>query len=233
MKKLPILRFENGKVHKVDDLVVEERILNVYANNHFVQSIFYSNGNEFYLGIGVLFYNDVISSKSEIINYSKKENDFSTNLYFEIDSKRKETLNGSEYGKISPVKGDVFFKLMKEMLTHSDTFQVTGGTHIVAVATVERLLTYFEDISRLSAVLKIVGFLVENEIYKETILFTSGRINYNIVQIASKVNSKIIVSQSAVSSLAIKSADSLGITLVGFLRGNRFNIYTHPERILQ
>ncbi|PMP82045.1 MAG: sulfurtransferase FdhD, partial [Caldisericum exile] len=87
--------------------------------------------------------------------------------------------------------------------------------------------------SRLSAVLKVVGFLVDNEMRDETLLFTSGRINYNIVQIASKINSKIIVSQSAVSTLAIKSGDSLNITLVGFLRGNRFNIYSHPERISQ
>jgi FdhD protein len=72
---------------------------------------------------------------------------------------------------------------------------------------------------------------VDQGIKRETIVFTSGRINYSLVEVANKMNSKIIVSQSAVSTLAVKLGEDLEITLVGFMRGNRFNIYTHPERI--
>ncbi|MGB9793929.1 formate dehydrogenase accessory sulfurtransferase FdhD [Caldisericum exile] len=233
MKKFKILRFENGNIFNLDDFVVEEKILNVFANGELVQSVFYSNKNEFYLALGVLFYNNIIVSKNEILNYSSKENDFSVNLHFEIVSKRSKSIDFNEINKIDVIKASSLFTLMKQTLTHSNVFAITGGTHIVSVATKDNLLAYFEDISRLSAVLKVVGFLVDNEMRDETLLFTSGRINYNIVQIASKINSKIIVSQSAVSTLAIKSGDSLNITLVGFLRGNRFNIYSHPERISQ
>lgn len=229
MKILRILRFENGKINQLDDILVEEKILNVYVNGEHLQSLFYSNGNEYFLSLGVLLNASLIKSKEEIKGFSHKENDFSTNYYFEIEQVKDFEVSGFE--KVDTVSGNQLFSLMKETLSYSETFAKTGGTHIVSVAGKDGILAHYEDISRLSAILKCAGYIVDQEVKSETIVFTSGRINYSLVEVANRMNSKIIVSQSAVSTLAVKLGEDLGITLIGFMRGNRFNIYTHPERI--
>jgi len=229
MKILRILRCENGKINPTDDALVEEKVLNVYVNGEHIQSLFYSNGNEYFLGLGVLLNTSLIKSIKEVRGFSHKENEFSTNYYFEIENVKDS--ENSECEKINAVSQGKLFSLMKETLSYSETFAKTGGTHIVSVGDINGILAHYEDISRLSSMLKCAGYIVDQGIKRETIVFTSGRINYTLVEVANKMNSKIIVSQSAVSTLAVKLGEDLGITLVGFMRGNRFNIYTHPERI--
>lgn len=124
--------------------------------------------------------------------------------------------------------------LNKELEKRQTVFRHTGGLHASALFNFNgKLLLLREDIGRHNALDKLIGAarLSKNLEMEDTLVFLSGRVSYELVQKAIQANIPIIVAVGAPSSLAVKLADAKGITLIGFLRNNRFNVYTHPERI--
>jgi len=114
----------------------------------------------------------------------------------------------------------------------------TGGVHAAGVYHHSGgLLACHEDIGRHNAVDKVVGALVFDSNIAAggekgpVVLAVSGRSSFEIVQKAAMARIPIVASVSAASSLAIDLAHKLRITLVGFVRGKGFNIYSHPDRV--
>lgn len=113
-------------------------------------------------------------------------------------------------------------------------FDETGGLHAAGLFTRDGVLeTIAEDVGRHNAVDKVIGRMVIQERLplSNHILFVSGRTSFEIVQKAFIAGIPMLAAVSAPSSLAIELAEECGITLIGFLRGQNFNIYTHPERV--
>jgi FdhD protein len=123
-------------------------------------------------------------------------------------------------------------RLIHEFERRSVLFRQTGGVHAAALADKEKILIYSEDIGRHNAVDKVFGKCLLEEIScEDKLLLLSGRISSDILAKASKSGMSIIISRSAPTSLAVKNALKLGITLVGFARGSKMNIYSFPLRI--
>jgi FdhD protein len=114
-------------------------------------------------------------------------------------------------------------------------FDGTGGLHAAALCSRDgAIVAAAEDVGRHNAVDKLVGSMFDADRLPlgELVLAVSGRASFEIVQKACLAGIPLLVAVSAPSSLAIDCADVCGITLVGFARGDRFNIYTHPQRIV-
>ena len=115
-------------------------------------------------------------------------------------------------------------------------FDETGGLHAAGLfARTGALVDIAEDVGRHNAVDKVIGrrLMRDGLPLSEHVLFVSGRSSFEIVQKALFGGIPVVASVSAPSSLAIELAAEMGITLVGFVRGESFNIYTHAERVSQ
>jgi FdhD protein len=133
------------------------------------------------------------------------------------------------------VDPEVLCGLPETLRSEQAVFSRTGGLHAAALFDASgHLLALREDIGRHNAVDKIVGWalLQENLPLSRCVMLVSGRGGFEIVQKALAAGIPVLASVSAPSSLAVKLARELGITLVGFLRGRRFVIYSGEARCL-
>ncbi|MCU0440867.1 MAG: formate dehydrogenase accessory sulfurtransferase FdhD [Bacteroidia bacterium] len=132
------------------------------------------------------------------------------------------------------ISKDVIVSLPDKLRTQQNVFEHTGGLHACALFTKDgALLLLREDVGRHNAMDKLVGahFGKPNAAINEYILLLSGRASFELLQKASMAGIPIVCAVGAPSSLAVQTAQEFGITLIGFLRGNRFNIYCHSDRI--
>ncbi len=132
------------------------------------------------------------------------------------------------------VDASTIASLPEALRARQAVFDDTGGLHAAGLFAPDgALVEVAEDVGRHNAVDKIVGRMLMREALPldRCVLCVSGRTSYEIVQKAVVAGVPILAAVSAPSSLAIELAEALNVTLVGFVRGDTFNIYAHPERI--
>jgi FdhD protein len=152
----------------------------------------------------------------------------SRQFYFHNDMRTAKTILSKTI--ISPKQ---CIHLMKELFQSSTEFQKTGGVHNAALCNTEGIIVCRADIGRHNALDKIYGHCLRNKLgMSDKIIAFSGRMSSEIVLKAAKMGIGILLSKSAPSDLALKLAEDLQITTVGFIRNEQMNVYTHPQRIL-
>jgi len=233
-----------------EDEVVLESQVSLYINGHQYSTMSVSPSEIRELTVGHLMAEGIINKLDEILELKIDEGRIDVQLSKEPPMDRMRIIStecGSGERKIPPrvwmkpkkqdsVKftSQAIIEATKNLNLSAETYRKTGGTHVAALMDEQGcILAVSEDISRHSAVDKVIGRAVLQGLRLDEIFLTSsGRITSDIVIKAANVGIPVIVSISAPSDKAIKLAEMTGLTLIGFVRGKRFNIYTHPERII-
>ncbi|MFB3924439.1 MAG: formate dehydrogenase accessory sulfurtransferase FdhD [Syntrophales bacterium] len=128
---------------------------------------------------------------------------------------------------------DTVYRLMKGLLLSSKLHDVTRGTHCSALADSRKIIAAREDIGRHNTIDMLGGFSLLNKMdCSDKIILTTGRISSEIITKISRMGISVVISHSAPTSMAVELAASEGITLIGYVRGGKFRIYTHRERII-
>ena len=133
-----------------------------------------------------------------------------------------------------PVAVGALFELMRQLASRSVRYKSHGGVHSAAIGdTAGRLLLHAEDIGRHNTVDRLAGEALLREIpLAGTVLVTSGRVSAEMAAKAALLGIAVVASRTSPTDMAIRICEEAGITLLGYLRGNRFTAYTYPNNIL-
>jgi FdhD protein len=124
-------------------------------------------------------------------------------------------------------------EIFRDFQKLSGLHQLTGCVHSAGLSDGESMLCIAEDIGRHNAVDKVIGFAILEEIpFAGKIMLASGRLSSEIVAKCGRWGIPIVGSRTSPTSLALEIAEKCGVTVAGFIRGDRFNVYTNPQRII-
>ncbi len=147
------------------------------------------------------------------------------------NAKVKDSLKSKNNTKM---KSDIIFAAIKKMQLNTPVYRETGGCHGAAIFDIKgELLSVKEDVGRHNAIDKVIGdILLKKQSFENIFLTSTGRLTGDSVLKAIRAKIPIVASFSAAIESGIRLAFAYDITLIGFARGGRMNIYTHPERII-
>ncbi len=254
VEKIPILRLTEGGRNNIEDMVAREFPLTIILNNQELVTLLCSPTDLKHLAIGFLFSEGLLKSKGEIKKVIvderrgvvRVETEESRELDRDVLFKRLITSGcgrGVSFYSANEATGQKV-ESQVEMSTHevlslvsdfqhrSQVYRATGGVHSAAICDTKSILVFNEDIGRHNAIDKIFGECVLKDIpTDDRIIITSGRISSEILLKVARRNIPILISKSAPTNLGVSLANDLGVTLVGFVRGKRMNVYSNGWRI--
>ncbi|HEY6007217.1 MAG TPA: formate dehydrogenase accessory sulfurtransferase FdhD [Geobacteraceae bacterium] len=128
---------------------------------------------------------------------------------------------------------DAVVRLMEELARRAQVYRSHGGIHSAAVGDADgNLILFAEDIGRHNTLDRIAGeALLRGLELSGTMLVTSGRVSAELAAKAARLGIFLVASRTSATDMAIRMCSEAGITLVGYVRGSRFTVYTHPERL--
>jgi len=252
------LDLSTGKSQEIVDYVAEETPFYLFVNKTFWATILCSPTDLTELAIGHFLSEGILKSTSEIEEVVLKEAEGTCYVKVkpEVNIENRVKISRlharvipSTCGSRSPyqftgkipkiqsnlkVKAQVVFESVKQLNFKAEGFRLTGGLHVAAIYKAGgELIALAEDVGRHNAVDKVIGLAaLKNVAFGECFLALSGRMSGDVAFKAAKVGLPIIASLAAALSSGIAMAESADLTLAGFVRGNRINLYTSPERIV-
>jgi FdhD protein len=242
---LEILRMREGRRERITDSLTEEGTFTIYVGDVELVSMLCTPRDIKELSVGFLFSSGIIDSFSEI--QENVINEKSSTVHIELRNPRMIYTPGCGKGVMLDTKVESIEKieskmkipaqrilsLVAEFQGQSIEFKKTGSVHSACFSDGERILVSKEDIGRQNAIDKIIGEALINDLNMEKmILITSGRVSTEIVHKALRARIPVIVSRSAPTFQAVKICREKNVTLIGFARGKRMNLYSSEERIV-
>lgn len=252
VKRFNLVRVKENEEYKDSDFVAVEEPLNIrvcFEKCEDFAIIMRTPGDDKELSLGFLYSEGVINSIHDVESIEQvKNNAVEVRLSKPVKVRIRDLIVNSSCGVCGraflytlnilksdlKVKKELIFSFPEKLREKQSVFNISGGLHATALFDPHgELLLIYEDVGRHNAVDKLVGkLLLEDKVPASNyIMQVSGRLGYEIVSKGIKAGIPIVCGISAPTSLAIEIAEEAELTLIGFLRGKSFNIYTHDERI--
>ncbi|WP_286228610.1 formate dehydrogenase accessory sulfurtransferase FdhD [Neobacillus mesonae] len=252
-----VLRYENGVIHQVEDVVVTEYPVTIILNEQEFATLVCSPKYIEELVVGFLASEGIISTFEDIkelqviealgkvLVMTHRVNKFNEQFHSKryvtscCGKSRQSFYFYNDARTVKPIESrhkvlsiEDCFQLMESMQKSSTIFQETGGVHNAALCDKNGIIVARTDIGRHNALDKIYGYCLKHSIsIEDKVVVFSGRISSEVLLKVAKIKCGTVLSKSAPTELALRLARELGITTVGFIRKNSLNIYTIPERI--
>ena len=256
MREVEVTRINvaTSETRKVKDYVAEEKPLHIFLNkNHYV-TIFCSPQNLKELAVGHALSEGLVKSIEEIekINLDEAICEVTLKSNIDLDKRLKHLKNFSRIivsacgGPYQPseklskiksnlrVKAEIIQNCVNKLNFIAETFRKTGGVHAAAIYESDgKLKAFAEDVGRHNAVDKVIGLVALNKSdFSKCFLALSGRLTGDIASKAARVSLPIVASLAAAVDSGINIAKEADLTLIGFVRGKRMNIYNCEKRII-
>lgn len=251
-----ITSYDQGVFTTKEVPVVQETPLTLFLNHAELVTMVCSPGAYQELGVGFLVSEGLVQQPADIVGMSLREEvgvlqietscpipQTGTFLRRHIASCCGKSRAGlyfiNDARQLKPIESDTRYsaqhllQIINLLEERSSTFRLTGGVHSAALADQNGIICMYEDIGRHNAVDKVLGYAFLNEINTEDkCLLLSGRVASEILIKAARAHIPVVLSRTAPTGLTIDLAEELNITVVGFARGDRFGVYSHPERVI-
>ena len=253
VKKIDLLR---NMAKKVKEHVATEVPVNIYVNNKKVATLLSLPTKLKELGVGWILSQAIVKSINEVIDVKLEGNNVRITCKGEVEPRIKaaKTLRVIDSSCGSSTEDFLFLidriakpfvssnykvaareilRFVKVLNQKSSLFRLTGGVHSAALFQNGSLVAFAEDIGRHNAVDKVIGIAALKKVdFSRCVLLSSGRQPANMVLKAARVGVPIVASIAGPVYSGIEAALKTGVTLVCFVRGERLNVYSFPERVL-
>jgi FdhD protein len=251
-KPIKFNQVQGSSYHLVEGRVIVEHPVSLSVNGKIWVTFMCTPTDLDALALGFLFNEEIIDSFEDVKNVEVHTNSHLVEVWLNKDvekpsdwritsgctggvtaitQKFQNSKNHSVDG-LQVTSGEVI-SLAKKLIEHQGLHQQVGGVHASALSDGRELLIVCEDIGRHNTVDKVIGkILIDNVQVNRKVLLTTGRISSEMLQKAVRIGTTLLISLTSPTSLSIEMAEETGITLIGYARGRKFNIYSHPQRII-
>ena len=203
------------------------------------------------LAVGFLFTEDLIHSIEDVADVRVCEHGGNVDVWLRREVKKPEQwrrtsgcTGGLTQAEPAPplftarhspkISTGMILTCMDQLLQAQELYRVMRGVHCSGLSDGETLHLHAEDIGRHNTLDKLAGlYLMRQPVLERKIIVTTGRISSEMLHKSARLGASTVVSRTAPSLLSVELARETGITLVGYARRNQFNVYTHPERLVE
>ncbi|WP_321315244.1 formate dehydrogenase accessory sulfurtransferase FdhD [Halarcobacter sp.] len=255
LKKVIIDKVNGDDIAEVEDITIEESRLNIFLNGEKAISMMCIPIDQKAHAIGFLMSENVISSIDDVDDITISEDGLRVDIKAAVDEdsltnlyKEKTLVSGCGGGVTGNIAGqvqipfnqtrfvispEVISSEIKQFYQDSELYMLTGCVHKAMLYLEDGTTVTAEDIGRHNAIDKVVGKCkLKGLDTTKSVLFVSGRLSSEMVVKAVMHKVPIVVSRTAPTHLGVTTAHKHGLTLIGFARGKKMNIYTHSGRVI-
>jgi FdhD protein len=242
-------QFRTGKWEEIQGGVIVESPVSLTVNSQVWLTFMCTPNNLEALAVGFLFNEGVIQRRDEIAELHVCESGDNVDVWLHHSAEQPDNwkrtsgcsggMTASDPKKEIPAKRNgvtltprEVCQLIEQLFDSQQLYRRVGGVHTSILSDGKTARVVAEDIGRHNSLDKIAGLcLLEDVKMPRKIVLTTGRISSEMLQKSARLGASIVISRTSPSSMSIELADRLGITLIGYARRDRFNLYTHPGRI--
>lgn len=243
-----VIKYNNGECSREEEIIVTDETINLNINETLSRGFSISPNSLEDFAVGYILGEGLITTINNIEELKIDDKQIKAKINLEDFDIRKELMVGSDcFGgwrtKIDyinqvesnfEIEADELLKNMKLLADNATVWKKTGGTHVAMIINDESDISIVrEDVSRHVAVDKVIGAGAREKIeFSNSYIIYSGRMPADMLIKIARVGIPLIGSNASPTLSGYTVAKEANITMVGFLRGEKFNVYTHPDRVI-